>query len=445
MNRTFKNILDLSPQERRALLVQFLRGKVNDPTWLLEQLTTSVRDMANEACLDSTIRLGAVSVEPVTEPGHIFLTGATGFLGAFLLHDLLQQTQAEVHCLVRAANVEEGHKKLQRTLDSYVLGHADLSSRIIPVPGDLTEPQFGLSAQQFQTLASRIDTIYHNGASVNWVYPYSRLKPANVLGTQEVLRLACQVKVKPVHFISTLSVFPLIGKSQATIVREEDSLDHDGDLYGGYVQSKWVAEKLVTIARSRGLPVCIYRPGLIIGHSQTGAWNTDDVTCRMIKSWIELGEAPDLNIRVHMTPVDYVSQAIVHLSRQQASLGKAFHLVNPSPVQLRELVTWIRNLDYPLKPIQYDQWRATVIKLAMRSREDAVNSIVPMFLLSAAEEVPSLMGRMPDFDSQNTLLGLAGTSIVCPLVDDQTFETYFSYFIRCGFLAPPPSVGKPAP
>ena len=118
-----------------------------------------------------------------------------------------------------------------------------------------------------------------------------------MLGTQEILRLATRITLKPVHFVSSLGVFPLLGSSGVKVIHEDDTLDHNGSLYGGYLQSKWVADKLVLAARSRGLPVCIYRPGLITGHSDTGAWNTSDVTSRMLKSWIELEGGTGLRFR----------------------------------------------------------------------------------------------------------------------------------------------------
>lgn len=441
-----KGIADLSPEEKRALLVKLLQKKarkseshplsIQERLEFLDQFAVAVTDLNAEAVLDPTICLQADHVEPVTEPAHIFLTGATGFLGAFLLYELLHQTRADVYCLIRCSNPEEGKTRIQRNLESYLPGNECRSPRIIPVVGDLAEPLFGLSLQQFHMLASKIDAIYHNGALVNWIYPYNRLKPTNVLGTQEVLRLASQIKVKPVHFISTLAVFPAIGNSEVKVFREQDTIDHRGILYSGYTQSKWVAEKLVTIARSKGLPVCIYRPGLITGHSQTGAWNTDDVTCRMLKSWIELGYAPDLDAATDMTPVDYVSSAIVHLSRLKESLGKVFHLANPRPVHVRELVTWIRSFGYPLQPMPYDQWRAEMISLARRSQETAVYSLGPLFSVKVSEEA-SWAGRIPKFDCQNTLDRLAGTSIACPLVDAKVFPIYLSYFVRSGFLDAP--------
>jgi hypothetical protein len=106
---------------------------------------------------------------------------------------------------VRSHNVELGKQKLQNSLESYLLWDESLSQRIIPLIGDLSEPLLGLDPEEFQLMASKLDVIYHNGALVNFVYPYQALKKLNVLGTQEILRLASQVKLKPVHFISTAS------------------------------------------------------------------------------------------------------------------------------------------------------------------------------------------------------------------------------------------------
>ena len=134
-----------------------------------------------------------------------------------------------------------------------------------------------------------------------------------------------------------------------------------------------------------------------------------------------------------MVPVDYVSKAVVHLSRQDTSLGKVFHLANSHPVSWRELATWICAFGYPVQQIPYDKWRARLIDLG-RSQGNAAYYLMPLFSLSLTEEGPSLLRNVPQFDCQNTLAGLAGTSIVCPPIEGQVFETYFSYFMRCGFL-----------
>jgi len=344
--------------------------------------TKTVIDLNAEAVLDSTIQPPTVSVKAL--PKSIFLSGATGFLGAYLLYELLVQTTANIYCLVRAENADEGQKRLQSKLESYFIWNETFRSRIIPIIGELSQPLLALSEQQFQDLANQIDVIYHNGALVNFVYPYHTLKATNVLGTQEILRLASHTKIKPVHYVSTLSVFDSSGYFDGRIIRETDALNDSEGLFFGYAQSKWVAEKLVMAARERGLPVCIYRPGTIVGHSQTNIWNPDDFIFRMIKGCIQLGKWPDLNITLHLTPVDYVSQAIVHLSQQPESLGKAFHLLNSHHLQASQLFDWINSFGYPIQQTPYHKWQTELVNIVKFSQKNTLSSLTSLFI----EKVP---------------------------------------------------------
>jgi amino acid adenylation domain-containing protein/thioester reductase-like protein len=414
---------------------------------------TAATDLNAEATLDPEVRpdAGAVAGQ-MTEPKHILLTGATGFLGAFLLRELLRQPQADVFCLVRSSSIEEGKRRIRANLELYSLWDAQLDGRIISVPGDLSQRLFGMSEEDFQTLASEIDVIYHNGGSVDYVSPYYRLKAVNVLGTQEVLRLASRVKVKPVHFTSTIGIVPRIGSLDNAITQEPYVIERGENLGGGYLQSKWVAEKLIAEARSRGIPVSIYRPGYITGSSRTGVWNTDDFICRMIKGCIQLGSAPDTDDTVDMIPVDYVAKAIVHLSKQNQSPGRAFHLINPHPISFRGFVEWARAYGYSIRLSSYAGWRAELISVARRSPDNALYPLLPFFPPLRADGEPlneqAHSQAMPvqelkrRGDIQNTLYGLAGTSIECPAVDDALLATYFEYLIANGFLDAPELMRK---
>ncbi len=399
--------------------------------------TTPVVNLKAEAVLDSSIRPVTLSFEPVVDPERIFLTGGTGFLGAFLIEELLQQTQATIYCLVRAANVEEGKNKLIKNLQQYALWDEKFNSRIIPVVGDLSQPLLGIGAEQFQMLATNIDSIYHSAALLNYVYPYSALKAANVLGTQEILKLACQIKVKPVHYVSSVAVFESNAYA-GKVVKEDDEFEHWQGIHLGYSQTKWVAEKLVKIAGDRGLPITIHRPPLIAGHSQTGISNTHDFICLMAKGCLQMGSFPEVDYMLDMSPVDYVSKAIVHLSRQKESIGKAFHLQHPQPVPLTVLVDWVRSFGYPVDVISYDAWQEKLIN-DVTSAENPLYTLRPFLLERRSEEqltIPDLYlkARRPEISCEDTLNALAGSGVVCAAIDSKLFMTYTAYLIESGFL-----------
>lgn len=386
-----------------------------------------------EAILDLAITAEGKPIDYITKPTCIFLTGATGFLGAFLLDELLQQTQADIYCLVRAANAEEGKQKIRRSLESYLIWNESQSSRIIPVLGDLSQPLLGLSQTQFTALAKKLDVIYHNGAWVHHASPYSTLKAANVLGTQEILRLASQIKIKSVHFISTTSVFSAPVGSGVQLIQEQSNIDDFPIPEGGYTQSKWVAEQLVSIARERGLPVSIYRPGRISGDSKTGAFNPNDFLYRLLIGCIQLGSIPNGEFIEGLLPVDYVSKAIVHLSQQQESLGKAFHLINPQLLDLKLLFNSIHSIGYPLQQISHDKWHSELVKIAENFPEHPLYPLIPLFTTS--NQTQKL--RILKFDCENTLTELAKSSIYCPEINERLLNTYISYLIHSNFIQSP--------
>jgi hypothetical protein len=182
---------------------------------------------------------------------------------------------------------------------------------------------------------------------------------------------------------------------------------------------------------------------MISGNSRTGVSNTDDFLCRLLKSCIQLGGTPDIQVLMDMTPVDYVSRAIYHLSRRPDFVGRAFHVMQPEVIYWNTLMDWIRDYGYPLKPIPYSVWQALLDGGGNPGEAPALSMLSP------------LLGRVPcdgklsfpDLRIECRLAqeGLAGTSIVCPPMDGKLFGAYFDYFVRSGFLPPPKRTSPPTP
>ena len=227
--------------------------------------------------------------------------------------------------------------------------------------------------------------------------------------------------LKPVHFVSTLSVFHVGQHDDGTIFREDDDLMTTGVPFGGYAQSKWVAEQLVLTARARGLPVTIYRPGLISGASDTGAWNDGDMMSSMARICLLLGQAPDLDVTVDMAPVDYVSAAIVTLSQRPDSAGQIYHLANPAPLPFRSMLAQLSEMGVPIRPVAFEAWRDQLLSLAAAANDSDWRLFLPLI-----EDVTADQIFMPAIDCSHTVRDLAGSGISCPPVDQRLLRTYLS-------------------
>jgi len=421
-------------------------------------------------------------------PKSLFLTGVTGFLGVHLLAALLEQTDAVVHCLLRHNYAKDSRDPLARIVEhatDYKLwdptsakGKA-YAARIRPVLGDLSAPRLGVNAAEWSRLSSELDGVFHCGAFVNSVLPYSQLKAANVGGTHEVLRLATAGgKIKTVHHISTLSVFQGVYSHKLT---ELQPLTGEGlSAASGYPTSKFVAEQLVLAAARRGLPVAIHRPGRITGHSRTGCTSLDDFFTRLLKGCVQLGAFPDLDWNCDLTPVDWMANSIVHLALHRHALPSpviaeqvgfplqpcaVYHLHNPAPIHFVKLAEWlIREHRYPARLLPYEKWLAE-LKRAVESEPTATGAVangkLQQGLLTAGNasagipRVPAIpnvlaplmtvfgptresMGTvavMPAFNSRFTLDAIVqAKGKPCPAPDAKLLQTYFHYFNESKFM-----------
>ena len=387
-------------------------------------------DFERESLLDPEITPSGNPPVRHSERPRLFLTGATGFIGAYLLAELLSRTSSEIVCLVRAVDEADGLRRIRENLCVYDLAAWEFDNRVSVVVGDFSKPLLGLTQDEFDRLAAYVDVIYHNGADVNLALPYSALRSANVLGTREVLRLACRVYTKPTHVVSTFTVHTT-DSNRGRVVTETDPLPPCEDLLYGYSQTKWVSEKMIGAARQDGLPVAIYRPGHVIGDSRTGISNTSDLLHTLVLTCMRLGAAPKRDVEFDVTPVDYVAAAIADLSLREESLGQTFHLTNPNPLKTQVLMNWVRALKLDVDFVSDDLWRNILLGFAdqVPLRADEIRVLADI-LVPRALANNSAQALHPKFDCGRTMATLAASGIQCPPADERMLQTCLDYLQR---------------
>jgi nonribosomal peptide synthetase DhbF len=376
-------------------------------------------DLPSQVILAEDIRPAARRKRSAAPPKDVLLTGATGFLGAHLLAELLDATEATVRCLVRAQSEADGERRLRQTFDRY--GIAPLRDRVRIIPGDLAQPRLGLSDVALADLARGVEAIYHAGAAVNSLYSYDILKGVNVDGTSAIVRLACTGRPKPLHFVSTVSVFPVNRRGWPEPLDDEALPAAWPRLQTGYAQSKWVAEGIVSIAEERGLPVTIYRPSLISGSSVTGIVNPADFLSLLLRACVAIEQIPDLDLELNLIPVDFVSKALVAISRSRKP-KRSYNLVNGRTVWLRQIAEWIVELCPATRIVPYAEWRAAV---AARPELAALLAFFP-----DASSLPRQHGtRRPEKPSRpDRVAPYRNFSLTCPPITPDLLKLYLDAF-----------------
>ncbi|MFT2019254.1 amino acid adenylation domain-containing protein [Streptomyces sp. 796.1] len=441
-------------------------------------LPPAVAAVARDAVLDADIApaatADAVPADRYAAPRRVLLTGATGFVGVHLLAELLASTDAEVVCLVRAADRGQAAARLRQALDAQQLALGEAAQRIVAEPADLAKPGLGLSADRLAELAAGVDAIFHNAATVSIMREYSSLRAANTESTRELLRLAAPRSV-PFHLVSTLSTTP--PRSHSPEVPEAFLPPHPGLIYG-YQQSKWASERLAEQAAERGLPVTVHRLGRVVGAPDTGYVNDRDFVWSVLRAGIPAGIVPDLFEAEVWTPVDYVARAVVHLAGGAGQRGTVFNHAPAPQVRLDDLYGWIAEYGYPVRRMPLARWRAELPRAA-----DVATTTLAFFDTfdggepagdapqaadsqtadqgaagSAAAAPAGSGGSAPEPDgaaaepelglgdirSDNVRRGLADTGIQCPPIDRSLVFRYLDHCVKTGILPRPTGGGGTA-
>lgn len=365
---------------------------------------------------------------------NILLTGGTGYTGAFLLREFLDRSSAQLWVIVRAAHEPDALQRILTNLEQYGLYQKGDEQRIKGVPGDIGHPYLGVSNADYSALANDIDMIVHNAAISSYAMPYRQLKPTNVLGTLEVLRLAGKSQVKSIHYVSSLSVFPgHPGKPECA----EDRLERPNGLVGGYRQTKWVSDRLIALAGERGIPFNIYRPGQITGAHSNGACSTDTYLNAAIKGCIQLKSELNFDVMLEISPVDFCAKSIAHIALSGQYRNQIFHITDSPAIHWREVMEMVRQYGYEIEAVPYQQWYKRLSGSMESTEGNALSKFFPLF----GEETPSKdagdEGSYPVYRNERLKAALAGSGIECPPLDKHLMNRYLTYFIDIGYLDRP--------
>lgn len=359
------------------------------------------KDLSNiqSMSLDSS-----VLPQPVTNASHILVTGATGYIGSYLLQELLAQTNAIIYCLVRLEDMALALQQLVDTLPStFTLSQI---SRIVPVNGDLAKPRLGMASDVYARLLSKVDMIYHAGAKVNHLLDYAQLRTVNYLGSLEVLKFATTERNKKIVYLSSLSaVAPKSNKIPETFVSLNPS-----NVHGGYNQSKWMTEAMFAKSASLGAMLSIYRLGSIIGDTKTCRWRqSNNHFLSLIAGCIQLGVAPDWPFTFDLLPVNKVAQFIVSASLN-AKESELLNVGASCPALWRNIIQALQT-DYNIRLISQKEWLDHYLP-----QVDKTNPIYPLLAFYQKEfeydETCETQIDMTQFQARSKALGIEKIEIL---------------------------------
>jgi thioester reductase-like protein len=342
-----------------------------------------------------------------------FVTGATGFIGRHLVERLLDR-EGDIHVLVRAGSQDRLNALIERW-------GGNAAQRIKPVVGDLAEPNLGLSDEQIAALRGTIEHFFHLAAIYDMTAPAEANERLNVTGTRNAIDVANNVSAGHLHHVSSVAA---AGEFKGLF--REDMFDEGQRLPSAYHRTKFESEKLVR--DSAKVPWRVYRPAIVVGHSQTGEMDKIDGPYYFFKAiqkarfalpeWFPL-IGPELGY-TNIVPVDYVADAMDHIAHQPGMNFQAFHLTNPKAMRVGESLNAFAGAAHaPKLAIRVDKRLTDALPkgtVSMLMKLPQVRDIRRTLLadFGIPEEVVDHMALKPQFDTRDTERALAGSGIAVP-------------------------------
>jgi amino acid adenylation domain-containing protein/thioester reductase-like protein len=375
--------------------------------------------------------------------GRVFLTGATGFVGAMLLAQLLAHPRVKaVACLIRARDESHARDRIRDTLSKYNLAlYPHEEAKIEAVAGDLSQPDLGFGEEQYRHYAQWSSVVFHLAAHVNYIEPYSTHRPANVAGTLNAILFSQAHRSKSLHYTSSISAYGPTGLVTGTRYLAEDERPQDHMLAleydTGYAQSKFTAETIVWTAIDAGLPIAIYRLGAVLGHTSGKGLmhaNPADFLTRLVKTCIQQGVYPCLpDHKENIVPVDFVVSSLMHISSRTANLHRAYNVVHPHQCTL-DFSTVFQSISSRLgidrlREVPYREW----IEVTSKTSDNPLTSLLPMLSEPVRDGLSrwEMQRSAPEFSIENLHQVLADSPeiLFCP-PPSAMLDVYISCWIH---------------
>ncbi len=361
-----------------------------------------------------------------------FVTGATGFIGRHLVEELLERDGAVICVLVR----EGSQERLDELIAGWELSHPGAEERVEKVVGDLQHPRLGVDPGWLAAHTGQIEHVFHLAAIYDMTAGDEVNERMNVTGTRNAVALADALRAGCLHHVSSVAV---AGDYKGLF--REDMFAEGQKLPSAYHRTKYESEALVR--KNATVPWRIYRPAVVVGHSQTGAMDKIDGPYYFFKAIQKLRDAlpqwvpligPELGW-TNIVPVDYVARALDHIAHQPGLDGEAFHLAHPKGIRSGEALNAFAGAAHaPRMALRIDKKLTDALPkgaLAMLLRLPQLKGVRDGVLgeFGIPGEVIEHVGFPARFDTRDTERALRGTDIEVPELEEYA-EVLWDYWER---------------